>query len=301
MTLIEQFKKNRPDLSLGSLRTYTSIVNNLAKQMSIKIEKPDDVIKHYKEIEKHLTDVPPKNRKTRLSALVVFIDKEPHATDAVECFRRQMTDDGKKADEEADEQKLTDRQKEGMMEYDDIMKMYRTLEQEVSPLMKRTSIDKKQFVKVQMYVLLSCLLLIPPRRSLDYTEFKLREIDPEKDNFMKTEKRKPYFVFNQFKTANKYKQQKEEIPSKLKSIINAWEKLNPHDWLLMNSKQTGKINATQLTNLLYGFFNKPVSTSLLRHIYLSHKYGGINLKEMKEDAEKMGHSVAEQMKYVKHV
>jgi len=68
----------------------------------------------------------------------------------------------------------------------------------------------------------------------------------------------------------------------------------------MNSKQTGKINATQLTNLLYGFFDKPVSTSLLRHIYLSHKYGNINLKEMKEDAEKMGHSVAEQMKYVKH-
>jgi len=300
MTLTDQFKKNRPDLSLGSLRTYTSIVRNLAKQMNIKIETPDDVIKHYKEIEKHLSDVVPKNRKTRLSALVVFIDKEAHAKDAVECFRRQMTDDGKEADKEADEQKLTERQKEGMMEYDEVMKMYRTLEQEVAPLMKRTALDKKQFIKCQMYVLLSCLLLIPPRRSLDYTEFKLREIDPEKDNFMRTEKRKPFFVFNQFKTAHKYKQQKEEIPPKLKSIITAWEKLNPHDWLLMNSKQTGKINATQLTNLLYGFFDKPVSTSLLRHIYLSHKYGNINLKEMKEDAEKMGHSVAEQMKYVKH-
>ena len=268
--------------------------------MNVKIEKPDDVIKLHKEIIHHLKDVPAKNRKTRLSALVVFVDKEAHSKEAVECFRRQMTDDGKVADDEADEQKLTDRQKEGMMSYDDVMKMYRVLEQEVSPLLKRASLDKKQFSRVQMYVILSCLLLIAPRRSTDYTEFKLREIDPESDNFMKIEKRKPYFVFNKYKTANKYKQQKEEIPTKLKSIIAAWEKLNPHDWLLMNSKQTGKINPTQLTHLLYSFFEKPVSTSLLRHIYLSNKYGNINLKEMKEDAEKMGHSVAEQMKYVKH-
>lgn len=300
MTITETFKHNRPDLSQGSLRTYTSILKNLAKQMNISIEKPDDVIKRYKEIEKHLEHVPAKNRKTRLSALVVFIDKESHSKQAVDCFRDQMSDDGKKTDEEMDEQKLTDRQKEGMMEYDEVMKLYKTLEQEVTPLMKREALDKKQFVKVQMYVLLSCLLLIPPRRSLDFTEFKLREIDPDKDNFMRTEKRKPYFVFNVYKTAHKYKQQKEEIPPKLKSIITTWERLNPHDYLLMNSKQTGKINATQLTNMLYSFFNKPISTSLLRHIYLSHKYGGINLKEMKEDAQKMGHSVDEQMKYVKH-
>jgi hypothetical protein len=298
--ITETFKKNRPDLSQGSIRTYTSIINNLAKQMKIVIEKPDDVIKHHKEIINHLKEVPPKNRKTRLSALVVFIDKEAHGKDAVTLFRQQMTEDGKVADEEADEQKLTERQKEGMMSYDDVMKMYRVLEQEVSPLLKRTSLDKKQFARVQMYVILSCLLLIQPRRSTDYTEFKLREIDPEADNFMKTEKRKPYFVFNKYKTAHKYKQQKEEIPSKLKTIITAWEKLNPHDWLLMNSKQTGKINPTQLTHLLYAFFEKPISTSLLRHIYLSSKYGNINLKEMKEDAERMGHSVAEQMKYVKH-
>jgi hypothetical protein len=297
---METFKKNRPDLSQGSLRTYCSILKNISKQMKVPFEKPEDVINHYKNIEKHLVDIPAKNRKTRLSALIVFIDKEPNSKDAVESFRHQMMADGKETDKLIDEQKLTDRQKEGMMEYDDVMKMYRTLEQEVVPLLKRDSVDKKQFQKVQMYVLLSCLLLIPPRRSLDYTEFKLRDIDPNENNFMRTEKRKPFFVFNKYKTASKYKQQREEIPSKLKSIISAWEKLNKNDWLLMNCNQSSKISPTQLTHLLYNFFEKPVSTSMLRHIYLSNKYKDVPaLKEMKATAANMGHSVEEALKYVK--
>ena len=48
--MTEVFKANRPDLSQGSLRTYTSILKNVAKQMSIEIKQPSDVIKHYKDI-----------------------------------------------------------------------------------------------------------------------------------------------------------------------------------------------------------------------------------------------------------
>lgn len=298
--LMETFKKNRPDLSQGSLRTYSSILRNLSLQIEIPIEKPSDVIKHYKTIIKHLEDVPAKNRKTRLSALVVFIDKEKDSTDAVNAFRKQMMDDGKESEEIDMKQELTDRQKQGMMDWTDIQKKYNDLEKEVIPLLKREKLDKHQFNKVQLYVMLSCMLLIPPRRSLDWVAFKLRNIDHEKDNYLIVEKRKPYFVFNCFKTAKKKGQQKEEIPKKLFQIITAWSKLNPHEWLLMNTKQSANINATQLTNMMYGFFERPLSTSLLRHIYLSHKYKDIPaLKEMTETAEAMGHSVAEALKYVK--
>lgn len=298
--LMEVFKKNRPDLSQGSLRTYTSIIRNLASQMERPIEKPSDVIGHYKDIIKHLADVPAKNRKTRLSALVVFIDKEKDSNDAVAAFRKQMMDDGKASDEIDLKQELTDRQKEGMMTWEEIQKKYTDLEKEVVPLLKREKLDKHQFTKVQLYVVLSCMLLIPPRRSLDWVAFKLRNIDQEKDNYLLVEKRKPYFVFNCYKTAKQKGQQKEEIPKKLFQIIQAWSKLNPHEWLLMNTKQSANINATQLTNMLYQFFEKPLSTSLLRHIYLSHKYKNIPaLKEMVETADAMGHTVQEALKYVK--
>jgi hypothetical protein len=78
--------------------------------------------------------------------------------------------------------------------------------------------------------------------------------------------------------------------------------LNPHEWLLMNYGQLGGISPTQLTQLLYGFFGKNISTSMIRQIFLSSKYKAIPaLKELEETAEAMGHSVGEALKsYVKH-
>jgi integrase len=298
MSIRETLKQNRPDLSLGSLRTYNSIISNLAKQLNTKFDSPKDVCKNHKQILDHLKDVNPKLRKTRLSALVVFCDKENK--EVADKFRDLMLDDGKKADDEMKEQKMNDKQKESMIPYNEVMDMYYKLEKEVSPLLKMDKLDKNQFHRVQMYVLLSCLLLIPPRRSLDYTEFKIKNVDKEKDNYMTVIKRKPYFVFNVYKTAKKYKQQQVEIPNKLKLIIDKWTKLNPSDYLLVNTRMTDKINPTQLTNLLYGFFNKPISTSILRHIYLSHVYKDVpEIKKMEERAEAMGHSMDQALEYVK--
>jgi integrase len=298
MSIRETLKQNRPDLSLGSLRTYNSIISNLAKQLNTKFDSPKDVCKNHKQILDHLKDVNPKLRKTRLSALVVFCDKENK--EVADKFRDLMLDDGKKADDEMKEQKMNDKQKESMIPYNEVMDMYYKLEKEVSPLLKMDKLDKNQFHRVQMYVLLSCLLLIPPRRSLDYTEFKIKNVDKEKDNYMTVIKRKPYFVFNVYKTAKKYKQQQVEIPNKLKLIIDKWTKLNPSDYLLVNTRMTDKINPTQLTNLLYGFFNKPISTSILRHIYLSHVYKDVpEIKKMEERATAMGHSMDQALEYVK--
>ncbi len=46
-------------------------------------------------------------------------------------------------------------------------------------------------------------------------------------------------------------------------------------------------------------FNKKVGTSLIRHIYLSDKYGE-QIKEMEQDAEDMAHSYKTQNDYVKY-
>ena len=295
------FKENRPTLSAGSLRTYTSILKNLAKQLEVSLSTPEEVIKHSKEIVAHLKEIPPKLRKTRLACLIVFIEKsDSKQTEAViKEFRECMMNDIKEYKTEVDKQELSERQKEGMMTLAEIMKKYSELEKAVAPLMKKDKLTSKEFCHCQMYVLLSCLLLIPPRRSLDYTEFKLRNFTDE-CNHMLVEKRIPYFIFNTYKTAKKYGQQKEKIPNKLATIIKTWTNLNPSEYLLLNTKQTGKISPTQMTNLLHSFFERPLSTSLLRHIYLSEKYKDIPaLKEMKDTASAMGHSLNQALEYVK--
>jgi integrase len=295
----EILKNNRPELSLGSLRTYSSIIKNLGIQMNKNFNNPNDVCKNHKEILNHLKDVSPKVRKTRLSALVVYCKGQDE--NIVNKFRDLMLKDDKQAEEDMKEQKMNDKQKEAMIPYEEVMSLYNKLEKEVNPLLKMDKLDKNQFNRVQLYVLLSCLLLISPRRSTDYTEFKIRNIDKEKDNYMTLIKRKPYFVFNKYKTAKKYKTQQVEIPKKLKTIIDRWTVINPSDYLLLNTRQTDKINATQLSNMLYSFFNKPISTTMLRHIYLSNIYKDVpSLQEMEKRAQDMGHSIKEQFEtYVK--
>ena len=293
---------NRPNLSAGSLRTYTSILKNLSKQIGLPLDTPEEVIDNHKKIIEHLANVPGNVRKTRLSALIVFIEKAKGADKVVSSFREQMLGDCKEYDKEISKQEMTDRQKEGYIPLAEVMGKYHALEKEVVPIMKKDTLDKKEFARVQLYVLLSCLLLIEPRRSMDYTEFKLRNADPTKDNFLKTEKRKPYFVFNTYKTAKKYKQQVIEIPAKLHKIMKRWIELNPHDWLLVNTRMDNKITQTQLTSILYSFFEKPISTSMLRHIYLTDKYKDVPaLAEMEKTAENMGHDLSMALKYVKKV
>ena len=291
---------NRPGLSAGSLRTYTSIIKNLSKQIGIPLENPEDVIENHKKIVDHLREVPGKVRKTRLAALIVFIEKAKGADKVVDAFRKTMVDDCKDYEKELNKQEMTERQKEGYIPLSEVMQKYHALEKEVVPIMKKDSLDKREFARVQLYVLLSCLLLIEPRRSLDYTEFKLRNVDETKDNYMKMEKRKPYFHFNQYKTVKKYGKQSLEIPAKLYKIVKRWSELNPHEWLLMNSRQENKITPTQLTCMLYSFFEKPISTSMLRHIYITNMYKDAPaLEKMVQTANDMGHSVLQQIAYAK--
>ena len=299
--IAEVLKKNRPGLSDGSLRTYKSILVNLVKQMGHDWKTPEEIIAHYKQIHDHLKDVPAKSRKTRLSALIVFISGTKGNEKAIASFRDQMMTDGKETDEQDLKQELTDRQRQGMMSWAEVMKHYEDLASEVEPLLKRETLDKSHFQRVQLFVLLSCIVLIPPRRSLDWCAFKLRNVDKEKDNYLEIEKRKPVFVFNQYKIAKTKGQQREEVPKRLHAILKAWEKLNPHDWLLMNTKQTGPMTPPQLTACLYSFFKQPTSTTMLRHIFLSDKYKDVPaLKEMMETADKMGQQNLETaLKYVK--
>jgi len=303
------FKANRPTLSDGSLRTYSSIIVNLGKQLDFPSVEPAFLAKHAAEISGHFQHLLPKNRKTRLSALVVYLDKQKGTEDAVAIFRRLMMDDSKKADEESKSQVMNEKQKEGMIPWKDVLSKYEELKAEVAPLWKKEKLDKRQFHKLQMFVLLSCLVLIPPRRSQDWTEFKIREVDPAKDNHLmietvgrgKAKKTTAMLVFNVFKTAKVLGQQKEVIPDELTQILKEWYRVNQHEYLLMNIGQSGKVNQSQLAVWLKEFFGTPTSTSMLRHSFLSEKYANVPaLKEMEATAASMGQKdITTALSYVK--
>lgn len=109
---------------------------------------------------------------------------------------------------------------------------------------------------------------------------------------MKIQDRKAYLVFNVYKTARKYGQQLVVVPPTLRTLLTKWKKLNPHDYLLMNVSQQNKITSATITQLLHEFFERPLSTSMLRHIFLTEEYKDMPaIKEIKQRAHDMAHDM----------
>ena len=306
-------KKNRPNLAQSSIKTYLSSLSRIIKDVKVDLKNPEDFIKNIDAILEKAKDYTAIVRKSKLAAVIVLLDdkdgledtgeyKDKDKTDAIKKLRFVMQKDMKTVDDEETNQELSEKQKENFVPQDDIFKIYELLKEQTAPLFKLNTLNKKQFDMMQMYVLLSLYILIPPRRTMDFTHFKIRNINPEVDNYFLIPKRKKdlgAFVFNQYKNAKKLGPQiLERIPKELERIIDKWMQYNKSDYLLVNS--VGKqVAGSKIALWLNEIFGKRISTSMLRHIYLTHKFGNVNLKELKDTAEDIGNNGIERMlKYV---
>lgn len=286
----ERILENKPNLSKQSISTYTSILkslhNKVYKNEEVKLEDFNNV----KKILEFLEELEPNKRKTVLSALVVLTNKKE--------YREQMLKDINQYNEDQHSQVMNEKQSESWVETDDVKRLAKILEKEVKLIYKKENKNIHDLQTIQNYIIICLLggLYIPPRRSKDYVEFKINNINKEKDNYMT----KNTFVFNNYKTAKTYGQQIVEVPTQLLNIIKKWLKINPTDYLLFdsNKKQLTNVKMTQRLNKL---FDKKVSVNQLRHTYLSDKYQGtidVN-RELAKTMKDMGSSIIQEKVYIK--
>lgn len=300
MSYDKYFKKNRPSISMNTIKSYSTTLRSLSKKLGKPIESPKDIIKNIDEVIKSYDDVKFNSRKTHMSALISFIDDDKEESkEAVSKLRKLVMNDVSTYNEFINSQEKSKQQEENWIDWNDVIKRYQQFEKEVAPLwkLKPEELSKGSYNKLKLFVLISCYVLIPPRRLLDYTSFKIRNFDKTKDNFMQGKK----FIFNNYKTAKTYGTNEVEISPKLHSIIKKWIVINPSDYLITgNNDRFKKISAPQLTNMLNAFFDKRVSVNILRHSFLTNLYKDIpNLKDMKETASEMGHDISQALEYVK--
>lgn len=314
---MEYWKKiietNRPLLSSSTVRTYLSNIKKIQQTCDEPIQNMDDLIKHREHIIKCLGDVmTPMVRKSKISTIISVLDDKHNThsedlTKALNDYRKVMNQDASIVQRAEEDQELTESQRKNLISQDDVMKVYKQIKAEALPLTKLQRLNRKQFETLQSYVLLSLYVLIPPRRSLDYTAFKIRNYDESAQsndnymtNFSKAKKKGlSSFIFNTYKNSQKMGQQRlDDIPKDLEKIIDMWKQYNKSDYLLVNS-MGNPVSQTKITQWLNDIFGKNISTSMLRHIYISNKYKNINLKELKEDAKALGQSEIERtLKYV---
>jgi hypothetical protein len=287
--IINILKEKRPNLHQKSIKTYVSLLTNIMKNMKYEDleelnKNPKDVIEFLKEKYENINGL-----KTRLSALFVVTENKDYHTD--------MMDNITKYNEETNKQTKNDKQKDNWMTTEQIQKIYDDLETTTKPLFKKKDLSTKETLKVQDFVILSLFTLIPPRRAMDYIEFKINNINTNKDNYIKGNN----LIFNTFKTSTQKGTQTIKTPKQLKNILTKYIKLitDKSDYLIFNNKfqQLSTPNFTLRLNKIFG--NKKVSVNMLRHIYLSEKHAD-NLKEMKDDFDQMGSSLHQSNVYIKN-
>lgn len=291
MDLADLIKEKRPKLSSNSVKTYKSILTNIYRKCfpdddEMQMKKFDDT----ECIMEHLKDIPFNKRKTTLAALVVITGNKD--------YTKLMTEDINKYNQNQLLQKKEGKF-ENMIPIEEVEGILKKLEKEAKHLYKKENLEMKDYQKIQDYILLALTggIYQAPRRSLDWVML-VKDYDVEKDNYI--DMKNKVFVFNSYKTAKSNGSQTIEIVKPLLTILKKWISILPADmkYLLFDGKGN-HITPSQITHRLNNIFGKPISTSLLRHIYLTSKFSNVNLKDLKDTANAMGNSPMVALEYVK--
>lgn len=267
-------------------------------------------LKNTADVEKRLAEFAPATQRGYVSAIVSSLSPskdKPTYKKVYQHYYDLMMKGSKDARENKTEGK-TKKQEDNWTEWSEVQKIKEALKAECAKFANHKHISPAEYDCLLKYVVLSLYTDIQPRRNQDYMDMyvvkKWSEDLPKDRNYLDNSKTPTQFVFNKYKTAKKYGEQKVDIPNTeeapLGSAIQMYFKHHP----LLNAKTKeakflvahdgsplSSVNA--ITRVLNKIFGKKIGSSMLRHIYITGKYGDLK-SEMAKDADAMGHSVKEQ-------
>jgi hypothetical protein len=289
-----------------SVKLYLGIVRKLNGQndfKSIAFLKKKDVIQEKLDAIKNLS-----TRKSYLSAIMGVLKANKNTPKSLKDHYGKMIKEAMdmvRNDEKENANIKTAKQEENWIDWEDVVKRYDKLNRYVDGLLEEDTKqeimrDKNAREKVARVMLLALYVLIPPRRTLDYFEMFVDDADDNRQkNYYDRETNE--FVFNNYKTAKYGGQDRLKVPDDLKSVLERhieFYDIKKGEKLLRLSSGKPPTTASWVGTNLNILFGKKISVSMLRHIYLTGKYGE-QLDEMKRDAEMMAHTVTEQKNYIK--
>ena len=276
-TLKEQLKLKRPTLSDNSLTTYASILKNLHKT----VFGSDEIdINRFNETDKILDtikSIEPKRRKTILSALMIitndkkkFKDIEKEEPPPIEQtnptegpialpfdIKLLLVDtEGHNGyiEEKQDDSPISVAEDVSFQNY--IQEVYDNLKNDAELTYKKKMLSTADYQLIQSFVIVSLLggMHIKPRKSKDYVDFKIKNINEALDNHI--EKDKLIFIVLPEKEIV-------EVPKPLQTILKKWIAINPTDYLLFDTNRN-KLSSVKLNQRLNKIFNnKKVSINAL--------------------------------------
>lgn len=314
--LIEKFNEKKygrskdKTLSSNSINLYLRNLEKLNDDMPLKNL---NFLKDIKSIENKLSDYKENTKRGYLisicSALNTESDKKFHKV--YEEYYKLLSQMNTTIKNGESENKMSETQKDNWIKWDDVKNKMEELKSKVDSFKSSKEINEHNYNTLLQYVVLSLYYYKQPRRNQDYYKMDIiKKYSPDMSidtNYLGIDDKQ--FIFNVFKTSKSEGIQKENIPDELMDIINIYMKYHPlikgkkiksnqmiPFLVYYNGSKFEKVNS--ITRILNKIFGKSIGSSMLRHIFLSNKYGDI-IEEQKKDAKAMGHSVEQQKDYVK--
>ena len=201
---------------------------------------------------------------------------------------------------------------EGLPKWNDITEKRNALATQVGDFWTNKQLSPLQYEMLLKWVVVSLYTLQAPRRNGDYLNaFIVDKNSPQlaEDRNYITLKEPQEFIFHKYKTDKKYGTQTEPVEAELQRVLNVYYKHHPllvkgrlpkdtpavKFLVYADGEPVSQLNA--ITRILNSALGKGTGSSKLRHAYLTDKYGKLT-EAQAEDAEKMGHSVAQQKDYI---
>tara|TARA_Y100001972_G_C7618947_1_gene310371 strand:+ start:263 stop:1228 length:966 start_codon:yes stop_codon:yes gene_type:complete len=309
MDIEKLLKKVKPNASDTTIKSYSSNIKILYKLLNsnnteIKnlkfLENPNQILSL-------LSNKVNSTIKNYLNSIVVLLKSDEEKYEKlIEKYSNEIKKIQNKMEEFYDQNIKSEKQSKNWVEYDKIVELYNQYKKEYNSLIKKNSVEdiqksriKKDLVKDTVLLALYSGVYFPPVRN-DFNEMEVinegESMDNKKNYMVLMNNNTIKFVFNEFKTSKSKGSQ--EIIIKNKTLIDLLLKhieIHDKDFLLINS-QGNPLTANGLTKQLNTIFkrefDKSISSSLLRNIYISHMYNDKNLSsgDKKKLAEKMLHS-----------
>ncbi len=304
MDYAKVIRERRPKLRDNSVTAYALSLKSLAPPDN----KDMDYLYDTEAILQRLEKCKPNTRKNHLNAAVVVLqgidtEKAKKVTKIYEKKRDKYQED---YIDQTKSHKKTASQEANWIEWPDYVEMVDRMSHEVKFSGEMTTSTAMKF---QDYLVALLYRHFPVRN--DFSDLKIilskdwNNLTDEKKtehNYLMKSKTGFEIILNHYKTSDKYGQRRIKIDQEpVKKALRRWLRHNTSGSLLINRKGA-PLSSNGITKLLSRVgqreVGKSLGSSLLRHIYLSHKYADVT-DEKKKDAEMMMHSVAMQEEYIK--
>ena len=262
-------------------------------------------LKNTDSVELRLSEYAESTQKTMLSTIVSSLstvsEKSSYKKIFAYWYNRMMDKSNEARDKDSTIKSPT--QEKNWLSWDVVLAHENRLGEEAEKLVKQKTLNMSDWNNILAYMILSLYTKFSPRRNQDYQFMKVVKSEKQATNldfnYYVTDKKE--FIFNKYKTAKVHGEQKFEVPAELVNVINLYLKKHPGVskspyFFLVQHDDTPLPSVNSITRILNRIFGKNVGTTMLRHIYLSAKY---DVREMNEDAEKMGHTSGMQRDYMK--